>query len=206
MTIQAVIFDIGNVLIGWQPEDFYDRVIGEDRRRALFAEVDLHGMNDRVDLGEGFRDVIYETAAAHPAWEPEIRLWHDRWLELTTPVIGQSVRLLHGLRAKGMPVHALTNFGIESFDLARGHFDFLNHFDRTFVSGHMGVIKPAPEIYAQVEATLDLPPAALLFADDRPANVEAARERGWNAHLFEGPQGWADRLVAEGLLTLEESL
>jgi FMN phosphatase YigB (HAD superfamily) len=68
--IEAVVFDIGNVLIEWQPERYYDATIGEDRRRAMFAEVDLHGMNDRVDMGEGFRDVIYETAEAYPHGAP----------------------------------------------------------------------------------------------------------------------------------------
>ena len=62
---QAVIFDIGNVLTRWQPEAFYDRVIGEDRRRALFAAVDLHGMNDRVDEGALFRETIYDLSLIH---------------------------------------------------------------------------------------------------------------------------------------------
>ncbi|CTQ49320.1 HAD family hydrolase [Jannaschia donghaensis] len=203
--IRAVIFDIGNVLIEWQPERFYDRAIGEDRRRAMFAAVDLHAMNDLVDLGHGFRDIIYAQADATPDWRDEIRMWHDNWLELATPVIDRSVRLLRALRAKGVPVHALTNFGIESFDLAKRHFDFLGEFDRAFVSGHMGVIKPDPEIYRQVEDDLGLPGAALLFADDRDANVAMARARGWNAHLFDGPGGWADRLVADGLLTAQEA-
>jgi 2-haloacid dehalogenase len=206
MNVQAVIFDIGNVLIEWQPERFYDARIGEDRRRAMFAQVDLHGMNDRVDLGQGFRDIIYEVADATPAWRDEIRMWHDHWLELATPVIDHSVRLLRALRAKGIPVHALTNFGIESFDLAKGHFDFLGEFDRAFVSGHMGVIKPDAAIYRMVEEDLGLPGEALLFADDRDANVAMARSRGWNAHLFDGPQGWADRLVADGLLDKQDSL
>ncbi|SDY33886.1 2-haloacid dehalogenase [Jannaschia faecimaris] len=205
MTIRAVIFDIGNVLIEWQPERFYDRAIGQDRRKAMFAQVDLHGMNDRVDLGQGFRDIIYDTAETYPEWRAEIRMWHDHWLELARPAIDQSVRLQRALRAKGTPVHALTNFGIESFELAKGHFDFLAEFDRAFVSGHMGVIKPDEAIYEMVEADLGLSGEALLFADDRDANIEMARARGWNAHLFEHPQGWADRLVAEGLLTVEEA-
>jgi 2-haloacid dehalogenase len=92
--IEAVVFDIGNVLIEWQPERYYDATIGEDRRRAMFAEVDLHGMNDRVDLGEGFRDVIYETAEAYPAWRAEIRDWHDNWIKLATPAIPHSVKLM----------------------------------------------------------------------------------------------------------------
>ena len=202
---EAVIFDIGNVLIAWQPERFYDAVIGAERRRALFAEVDLHGMNDRVDRGGDFRDTIYETARAYPQWEAEIRLWHDRWIEMANPVIERSLALLRALRGRGVPVFALSNFGIGSFEFARGHYPFLDEFDRRFISGHMGVIKPEPEIYAMVEAETGLEPAALLFADDRADNIDAATARGWQGHLFDGPEGWAARLVGAGLLTRQEA-
>lgn len=205
MTIQAVIFDIGNVLIEWQPERYYDRVIGEDRRRAMFAEVDLHGMNDRVDLGEGFRDVIYEVADQHPDWRDEIRQWHDNWIELAQPVIPHSLNLMNRLQAKGVPVFALTNFGIESFAYAQTQYAFLSDFDHAYVSGHMRVAKPDPEIYRMVEDHSGLAPGALLFTDDRADNIAAAEARGWNAHLFEGPEGWADCLVRHGVLTAEEA-
>jgi len=205
MQVEAVIFDIGNVLIEWQPENFYDAEIGEARRREMFGTVDLHGMNDRVDLGHNFRDTIYGTADANPAFGDEIRMWHDRWLELARPVIPQSVRLMRALRAKGVPVFALTNFGIGSFELAQTEYDFLSEFDRAYVSGHMGVIKPDVTIYEMVEADCGVAPGALLFTDDREKNIAAADARGWQTHLFEGPQGWADRLVAAGLLDAAEA-
>jgi 2-haloacid dehalogenase len=91
--IEAVIFDIGNVLIEWNPERYYDATIGEVRRRAMFAEVDLHGMNDRVDLGEGFREVIYAKRRRRiPQWRAEIRDWHDNWIRLAAPAIPHSVQ------------------------------------------------------------------------------------------------------------------
>ncbi|MBO6601657.1 MAG: HAD family phosphatase [Roseicyclus sp.] len=205
MTIDAVIFDIGNVLIEWQPERFYDREIGEARRRALFDAVDLHAMNERVDLGHGFQDVIYETAARYPDFATEIRMWHDRWIELAQPVIPHSVKLLRALRARGVPVFALTNFGIESYAYAQTQFDFLNEFDQEYVSGRMRVTKPDPRIYELVEEQSGVAPQNLLFADDRAANISAARVRGWKAHLFEGPAGWADALVMHDLLSPEEA-
>jgi 2-haloacid dehalogenase len=205
MTIEAVIFDIGNVLIEWNPERFYDAEIGEDRRRAMFAAVDLHAMNDRVDTGHDFTETIYATADANPEWRAEIRMWHDRWIELASPAIAHSVRLMKALQTRGVPVYSLTNFGIGSYAHAATHYPFLNEFDRDYISGHMGVIKPDPAIFEMVEADCGTPPGALLFTDDRPANVDAARARGWNVHLFEGPQGWADRLVAEGLLSPKEA-
>ena len=205
MQPQAVIFDIGNVLIEWQPERFYDRVIGPARRRAMFASVDLHAMNDAVDRGGHFTDTIYATAEAYPEWRGEIRMWHDNWLELASPVIPRSVRLLRALRARGVPVFSLTNFGIQSFDFAATHYDFLREFDRQFISGHLRVIKPDPRIYETVEETSGIAPGALLFTDDRAENVDMAARRGWQTHLFEGPDGWAERLVSAGLLSESEA-
>ncbi|MDF1857294.1 HAD family phosphatase [Pseudooceanicola sp.] len=205
MQVEAVIFDIGNVLIEWHPERFYDAEIGRAARERLFAEVDLHAMNDRVDIGGDFRQTIYAAAEANPAHRPEIRMWHDRWLELARPEIPHSVRLLRALRAKGVPVFALTNFGIGSFELARSAYSFLDEFDRRYISGHMRVIKPNPEIYAMVEADCGIAPGALLFADDRADNIAEAQARGWQGHLFDGPQGWADRLIAAGLLNAGEA-
>ena len=202
---EAVVFDIGNVLIEWQPERFYDSVIGPERRKAMFAEVDLHGMNDRVDRGEHFTDTIYAMAESVPQWRAEIRMWHDRWIEMAQPAIDQSVRLMRALRANGVPVFALSNFGVESFAYAQTHYDFLSEFDRPYISGHMKVIKPEAEIYRRVEADSGVAPDALLFTDDRLDNIEAAAARGWNVHLFEGPQGWAECLVSHGLLSQAEA-
>ncbi|MBY4894139.1 HAD family phosphatase [Rhodobacteraceae bacterium N5(2021)] len=205
MAVDAVIFDIGNVLIEWQPERHYDRVIGEDRRRAMFAAVDLHAMNDRVDRGENFRDMVVECAEANPTFRADIMLWHDDWLHMASPVIPHSVSLLRHLRRRSVPVFALSNFGIETFDIAKPEYPFLTEFDRAYISGHMGVIKPDAEIYARVEADCGLAPERLLFTDDRVDNIVAAAARGWQTHLFEGPRGWAEKLVAEGLLDEKEA-
>ncbi|MEP1961546.1 HAD family hydrolase [Tateyamaria sp.] len=205
MTIKAVVFDIGNVLIEWQPERFYDSVIGETRRREMFAAVDLHAMNDKVDMGAHFTDTVYACADENPEWRDEIRMWHDRWIEMATPVIDHSVRLMTALQAKEMPVFSLTNFGIQSYDFAATHYPFLRAFDRDFISGHMQVIKPDAQIYQMLEDASGLSGADLIFADDRADNIDAAAARGWHTHLFEGPQGWADRLVSEGLLTSAEA-
>lgn len=205
MKPEAVIFDIGNVLVTWDPEGFYDRVIGETRRRALFAAVDLHGMNEKVDRGTRFRDLIYETAEAHPDWGDEIRLWYDRWHDIASPRIDGSIALRDRLRAKGVPVFSLTNFGATSFADALPRLPFLQEFDRHYVSGRMGVTKPDPLIYEMVEKDCGIAPERLLFTDDRADNITAAARRGWRTHQFESWQGLARRLVAEELLTLEEA-
>lgn len=205
MRAEAVIFDIGNVLTSWQPEAFYDRVLGEARRRALFSAVDLHGMNDAIDCGAAFKETIYDWALRHPDWSAEIRMWHDRWIELASPRIEGSIALLRALRAKGVPVFALTNFGISSFAQAEPQMDFLAEFDRRYISGHMGVIKPDPRIYQMVEEDCGIAPDRLIFTDDRADNIAAAAARGWRVHHFTGWQGWARRLVAEELLTESEA-
>lgn len=202
---QAVIFDIGNVLIEWNPERFYDGAIGPERRCALFAQVDLHAMNDAVDAGGLFRETIYDWAGRHPDWGPEIRLWYDRWIDMASPRIEASIALLRALRAKRVPVFALTNFGIHSFAYAQTQYDFLAEFDHAYVSGHMGVTKPDPRIYAMVEDHCGIAPGRLIFTDDRTDNIAVAQARGWQAHLFQGPEGWARALVQAGLLTQEEA-
>jgi len=204
--VQAVVFDIGNVLIEWQPERFFDGVIGEDRRKAMFAAIDLHGINDVVDRGGHFRDTIVAAAKANPDWHDEVMMWHDRWIEMAAPAIDHSVRLMRALRTAGVPVFALTNFGIQTFEVAEPVYPFLGEFDRRYISGHMGVIKPEADIYQMVEGDCGVPPNGLLFADDRIDNINVAAARGWQTHLFEGPQSWADRLVAEGILTKEAAL
>jgi 2-haloacid dehalogenase len=197
---EVVVFDIGNVLVEWDPHRFYDREIGEGRRRALFDAVDLDGMNAAVDLGAPFAETVEACARAHPGWAPEIRMWRDRWLDICAPAIPRSARLLRALRQRGVPVLALTNFGVETFEIACAAYPVLTEFDRAFVSGRLRLMKPDPQIYAAVEAGAGVAPERLLFVDDRPENVAAAAARGWRTHLFDGPEGWAARLVEEGLL------
>ena len=203
MIVRAVLFDIGNVLIEWQPERFFDRVIGVDRRVAFFAAVPILEMNDRVDAGVNFQDAVAGVIVAHPNWADELAMWRDRWIEMASPTIDHSVRLLRALRRAGHPVFALSNFGNETFQIAQRIYPFLDEFDRRFISAELGMSKPDAAIYQWVEAECAMPQNTLLFTDDRPENIAAARERGWQTHLFDGPDGWAARLVREGLLTLE---
>lgn len=205
MRVEAVVFDIGNVLVGWHPEGFYDQVIGKEQRQRLFAEVDLHAMNLTVDAGAPLKDAVQACADQNPQWAAEIMLWHDRWADMLSPRIEGSIALLRALRRAGVPVFALTNFGQDTFELAQGSVDFLNEFDREYVSGRLGVIKPDPQIYARVEADCGIAPGGLLFADDRAENTTAAAARGWQVHHFTTWEGWAAKLVAAGLLGKAEA-
>jgi len=198
--IKAVIFDIGNVLIEWQPERFYDSEIGVEKRKLMFETVDLHGMNDVIDSGGPFKETIYAWAEKHPEFRTEIRMWFDHWIEMATPAINLSWASLRALQAKSIPVFAMSNFGIDSFQYAETKYPELGLFDRRYISGHMGVIKPAQEIYQRVENDCGYSPETLLFTDDRQENINAASLRGWHTHLFAGPQAWVDCLIGHGLL------
>lgn len=205
MPIEAVVFDVGNVLIEWQPERAYDALIGEARRKAMFAELDLHDMNNDVDLGAPLKDRVYAFAEENPKWRDEIRMWHDNWFDLASPAIDHSWRLLRALRDKAVPVFALSNFGDDIWDRASEHYEILKEFDRYFISGKLGHVKPYNRIYEIVEEESAIEPDRLLFADDREDNIAMARARGWKTHLFTDALGWAERLVSEGLLTTEEA-
>lgn len=204
-SVQAVIFDIGNVLIEWQPERHYDRLVGADRRRDFFDDFDFHGLMNLIDEGAPFAPTIEKAARDTPNWAAELLILRDNWTDLAQPAIPHSVRLLRALKAKGVPVFVLSNFGAENFPVSQAQFPFLTEFDRFYVSGRMRMRKPDQAIYAAVEADCGVPPQDLLFADDRDENIDAARARGWQTHLFTSPEGWADCLVTAGLLSREDS-
>ena len=204
-TPAAVVFDIGNVLVGWDPEATFDRAIGPQARARLFAEVDLAAMNLEVDRGRPLAEAVAERMGRHPAHADRIALWQSLWREMFAPVIAPSVATLRALKARGVPVFALSNFGRETFAMAEADHDFLALFDRRFLSGELDCLKPEPEIYAALEAATGLAGQALLFVDDRAENVAVAAKRGWRTHHFTDPAGWPARLVAEGLLSPEEA-
>lgn len=205
MTISAVIFDIGNVLIRWNPEQFYDGIIGPKKRIEMFAETSIMAVHETVDAGAPFRETIYDLADEFPHWAAPIKMWHDNWNDMAGPTIDHTVALNRALRAKGVKTLALTNFGVGSLEISDRKYDYLQEFDKRYVSGAMNVIKPNPRIYEMLEADCDLPPETLLFTDDRIENIQAATTRGWQTHHFTDPQGFAKCLVDYGLLTPTEA-
>ena len=110
MPINAVIFDIGNVLIEWQPERFLPTTSAKKRAQAMFAEVDIHGMMNRIDTGHPLTKSIEETAQAHHTWHDEILMIRDHWADVASPAIPLSVHLLRQLRAKGISLFCPVEF------------------------------------------------------------------------------------------------
>jgi len=198
-----VVFDIGNVLIRWDPDLLYAQLLPDPAARAaLFETVDLDAMNARIDLGAPFAATIEAEAARHPHHRDLIRQWHLRWIEMFSPPITGSWEILEALRRARVPVLALSNFGIDSFEMARTHYPQLDHFDRCYVSGRLGMVKPDPRIYAHVEQDSGLSGPELFFVDDRPDNVDAARARGWQGHVFTGPEALAVSLRDADVIAL----
>jgi 2-haloacid dehalogenase len=198
--VQAVVWDIGNIFAVWDPESYYDRLIGRARRERFFSEARAHEMNAALDLGADVRATVAAHAETHPLWADEIRRWFEDWPETFREAVPGTEAVFAEAQASGLPMVALSNFGAETLEMARDLHPVLRRFDREFVSAHLGVAKPDPAIYAAVEEGLGLRGEALIFTDDKAENVEAAAARGWKVHLFEGAGGWRKRLVAEGVI------
>jgi len=198
--VEAVVWDIGNVLGIWDPVSYYDARLGPERRVAFFAETGIEAVNLEVDRGAPARETIHAHADAHPDWADEIRLWIDDWAEMFKAPVPGAAEVFDEVKATGIRVLALSNFGAETFEIAKDLHPVLTGFDEVYVSAHLKLIKPDPAIYAALEDGAGLTGAALLFADDKAENIAAAEARGWRGHLFEGAAGWRERLVAEGVL------
>jgi len=198
--VKAVVFDIGNVLLEWHPDKIYaDLIPDEARRKAIFDEVGLDQMNLDIDKGAPFKETIYAKAEAFPQYRDLIRAWHDRWIEMAQPLIPGSWDILRGLKAQNVPVFALSNFGVESYDYAKSVYPDLNEFDVEYISGRMKMIKPDAEIYAALEAGSGLSGDDLVFFDDREDNIAAARARGWHGFVFTDPKQMRRDLNTLGL-------
>jgi len=202
--IRAVIFDIGHLPVEWHPARPFDRLPARARREEPFAKVDFESMNARRDPGADPGDEVRALAVAHPEDADDILIWHDHRLEMPVPDPPRSIRLIWAFRARGMPMRALSDFGAATLALADRRYAIPGEFDSRSVSGHLGLVKPAPAIYAYVEEGLGPPGEAPFFTDDRPENVEATAARGWRARPFGTPAGLADRSRSEDLLSVRE--
>jgi 2-haloacid dehalogenase len=196
---KAVVFDIGNVLVEWEPALLYARLLPDPvARAALFGRVDFDAMNAAGDREGGLQAKVAALAARHPEDAAAIRAWWEHWHVMFAPDIPDSIAMLRNLRADGVPVFALSNFADDSFERAMAQYPVLAEFDIPVISGREGVMKPEPRIYEILEERSGLSGADLFFTDDRADNIAAAEARGWRAHLFEGPAGLRAALAAAG--------
>ncbi|MGG7565273.1 HAD family hydrolase [Rhodovulum sp. DZ06] len=197
---EAVVFDVGNVLVEWDPGRVYADLLPDPEARAAFhARVDLSAMNIAGDRGRLAPNVA-ALAEAHPEDAHLVHPWYARWEEMFAPRIEGSFTLMAALREAGVKVFGLTNFAADTWaGKATQIHPELAAFDLVVVSGEEGVIKPEPRIYEILEERSGLSGAQLFFADDKPENIAAAEARGWRGHVFTGPEGLAEALRAAGL-------
>lgn len=182
-----VVFDIGNVLVRWNPRNLFRRTMKDEARMERFLATALAmDFVSLTDIVEDFSKAIHERARAFPEFARELHLFDERWVETIGGPIEENVALMRRLRAAGRPVYALSNFATVKFAIARGLFDFLGEFDHAVISGHVGVVKPDPRIYQILFERVGRRPEELLFVDDQLKNIEAARALGM-ASIHFGP-------------------
>jgi len=200
--LKAVVFDLGGVLIDWDPRYLYRKLLDDEAAVEEFlATVCTPAWNAEQDRGRPFAEGVAELVERHPVHAAAITAYHERWPEMLGGAVGGTVEVLAELRAAGVPVYALTNWSAETFGIARERFEFLEWFDGVLVSGEERMIKPDPAIFRLLLDRFGLDPGATFYIDDSPANVAAADRLGFDAVRFTSPAQLRRDLEARGLLS-----
>ncbi|WP_147917412.1 HAD family hydrolase [Ruania zhangjianzhongii] len=199
MTIETVVFDFGQVLVGWDPRRVWADSLTPEQAEALLEEVDFAVVNRQLDAGARWADLRPEVErklgerVAH--LDTYLRDYHR---SLTGPIPGMS-ELVEDVRRAGLRTVGLTNWSAETFHHAPAAAPVIGTITEVLVSGREGVAKPDPAIFALTETRFELDPARTAFLDDSAANVRAAQEAGWQAHLFTDSAGARSWLTALGI-------
>ncbi|MDR5732895.1 HAD family phosphatase [Caballeronia sp. LZ025] len=192
MTIKAVVFDFGGVLIDWDREYLYRQLIpNETERRWFLDNVCKMDWVVQQDGGQSTEEGTAELVALYPEHEALIRAFYARWHEMVAGVLEEGVALVDRLDAADVPLFGLTNWSAETFPYAWERFDVLRRFREIVVSGRVGVIKPDPQIFALMRTEIEkhLPgvePHELVFIDDNLKNAQAATALGWHGVHYTG--------------------
>lgn len=197
--IDAIIFDLGGVLIDWNPRYVYRKIFKSEQEVEWFLEnVTTSAWNENQDAGYPLHKATEELVARHPEWEPEIKAYYGRWLEMLGEEIHETVAILQKLRQNGKyKLYALTNWSAETFPHALKRFEFFKMFDGVVVSGEEKMRKPSAEFYKILIDRYHLDPASTVFIDDSLRNVQGAEALGITGIQFHNPSQ-----VKEGLQRL----
>jgi HAD superfamily hydrolase (TIGR01509 family) len=197
----VVAFDIGNVLLRWNPRNLFRKVFAdESEMEAFLATACSMDWILETDRARSVQPALEARVAAYPRYARELRLFDERWIEMLGGPIDENVAILERLRNQGDAVYAITNFCDEKFEITRRRYPFLDGFDGIVVSGREGLVKPDPRIFKLFLTRFGLRAEDVLFIDDSERNVVAARGVGMEAlHFIDGVDVGAE-LRARGLL------
>jgi len=198
----AVVFDLGGVLIDWDPRHLYRKMFNGDEAsmEAFLATVCTPEWNARQDAGRPFAEAVAQLVEAFPSERDRIVAFHERWPETLGEGIDGTVAILGELHARAMPLYALSNWSAETFPIARERYSFLGLFDGIVISGRERVSKPDPRLYRVLFDRYRLDPQHAVYIDDAPRNVEVAAEMGMLALQFTDPARLRAALETLGLL------
>ncbi len=186
--IDTVVFDIGHVLLEWDPRHLYRTVFADASEMEWFlTEVCPYTWNLEQDRGRPWPEAEAEAIARHPSYAAAIRAYRARWIEMVPRDIAGTVAILRSLQQRAVPLYAITNFAADTFTEAQRRFPYLAEFRGAVVSGRVGLLKPDPAIYKLLAKTFDLDLERCAFIDDNMANCAAARGLGMAAIHFTGP-------------------
>ncbi|AMQ91119.1 HAD family hydrolase [Aggregatibacter actinomycetemcomitans] len=198
--MSTVVFDLGGVLVDWNPRHLYRKIFSNDAEMERFlAEVCNSEWNARQDAGRSWSEGVAEAVKQHPQYEAEIRAYHERWTETLNGAIDDTVALLEPLKRSGVRLLALTNWSNETFHFAEERFPFLTEFEGILVSGYERLAKPDPRIFNLLIERYHLNPQHTVFIDDNLRNVEGARNVGLHTLQFTHAQKLKQDLITLGV-------
>ena len=198
---KAVVFDVGRVLFGWQLRALFEKLIADERELQWFlGNVITEEWHFQHDRGRDLADMVPERIEEFPAYERHIKTYEERFNETITGPVEGVHEIVHELEAKSVPIYCLTNFGHEFWEGFRPTQSIFDLFEDIIVSGTEKVAKPDPRIYEIVEERSGRAGGDLFFTDDNPANIVAAKNCGWDAHLFTDAATLRAQLKASGFL------
>ncbi len=201
--IKAIIFDVGNVLVHWDPRLAYAPLF-KDRNEELdyfLSEICNLEWHTQHDLGIPFPDNIRLLQKQHPHYAEMIGVYESEWDNMFGDIIQGSVELLHQLGAMKYPLFALTNFAADRFADFRDSHEFMALFQDVIISGTEKITKPDPRIYQILLDRVDIPAQHMFFIDDRMENLIAAQKFGIHTHLFTDAENLKSDMIDRGILT-----
>ena len=200
-SIDTIIFDLGGVLIDWNPRYVYRKIFKTEQEIEWFLEnVTTPDWNENQDAGYPLHKATEELVAKHPEWEPEIKAYYGRWLEMLGDQIHETVEILQQLKHTGKyRLYALTNWSAETFPHALERFEFFKLFEGVVVSGEEKMRKPSAEFYKIILDRYRLDPSTTVFIDDSLRNVKGAEAVGITGIHFHNPSQLKEELGRLGI-------